>query len=133
MSVEDVMTLLNKKSGLQGVSEVSLDTRVLVEEVRYEPQGQAGHRYVRLSCAQSGGRVCGRARGRWDAVVFGGGIAENGVMLRKSVCDGLRGFGLDLDDDANDTLIDIEGLLSKPESRLQAWVIPTQEGLQLAQ
>jgi acetate kinase len=72
------------------------------------------------------------ALGPVDAVVFGGGIAENGVFVRKAVCEGLRRFGLEIDDKANKTLIDAEGLLSKPESRFQAWVIPTQEGLQLA-
>ena len=72
------------------------------------------------------------ALGSVDAVIFGGGIAENGVFVRKYVCEGLRGFGLELDHKANETLIDPEGLLSNLESRLQAWVIPTEEGLQLA-
>jgi len=72
------------------------------------------------------------ALGTVDAIVFGGGIAENGVFVRKFVCEGLRGFGLELDGDANEKLVDMEGLLSKPESRLKAWVIPAQEGLQMA-
>jgi acetate kinase len=131
MSVEDVMTLLNKKSGLQGVSEVSLDTRVLLRKYDTNPRVKLAIDMFVYRVRKAVGAFVA-ALGPVDAVVFGGGIAENGVMLRKSVCDGLRGFGLDLDDDANDTLIDIEGLLSKPESRLQAWVIPTQEGLQLA-
>jgi acetate kinase len=72
------------------------------------------------------------ALGSVDAIIFGGGIGENGVFVRKSVCEGLRGFGLELDNGMNEKLIDSEGLLSKPESRLKAWVIPTQEGLQIA-
>lgn len=45
------------------------------------------------------------ALGSVDAIVFGGGIAENGVFVRKSVCDGLRGFGLELDIKMNENLI----------------------------
>ena len=52
------------------------------------------------------------------------GIGENGVFVRKFVCEVLRGFGLELYGAANDKLIDTEGLLSKPPSRLHACVIP---------
>jgi acetate kinase len=72
------------------------------------------------------------ALGSVDGIVFGGGIAENGVFVRRYVCESLQGFGLELDDRANERLIDTEGLLSKAKSRLKAWVIPTQEGLQIA-
>ncbi len=76
--------------------------------------------------------ACVAALGAVHAIVFGGGIGENGVFVRRSVCEGLRGFGLEPDSEANEKLIDKEGLLSNPGSRLQAWVIPTEEGLQMA-
>jgi len=66
-----------------------------------------------------------------EVIVFGGGIAENGMFLRRVACDCLSGFGLELDNNANEQLID-KGLLSTSSSRLQAWVIPNQEGLQIA-
>ena len=70
--------------------------------------------------------------GTADALIFGGGIAENGVFVRQYVCEGLRSFGLEMDTAANEQLIDREGRLSTATSRVAAWVIPTEEGLQMA-
>jgi acetate kinase len=131
MTVDDVMTLLNRKSGLLGVSEDSLDTRVLMKVYDSNPKAKLAMDMFAYRVRKAVGAYVA-ALGSVDAIVFGGGIAENGVFVRKSVCEGLQGFGLDLDDTANESLIDTEGLLSKPDSRLQAWVIPTEEGLQMA-
>jgi acetate kinase len=131
LTVDDVMTLLNKKSGLMGVSQNSLDTRVLMKEYNSNPKAKMAMDMFAYRVRKAVGSFVA-ALGLVDAVVFGGGIAENGVFVRKSVCDGLQGFGLELDGTANERLIDTEGLLSRPGSRLQAWVIPTEEGLQLA-
>jgi acetate kinase len=131
MSIDDVMTLLNKKSGLLGVSGVSLDTRVLIKQ--YDSNDR-----VKLALDIFGYRVRKAvgaylaALGSAEAVVFGGGIAENSKLIRKMVCDGLGMFGLEMDTDANERLIDIEGPLSTTGSRLQAWVIPTEESRQIA-
>ena len=131
MTIDDVMTLLNKKSGLMGVSGDSLDTRVLMKDYDSNPRAKLAMDMFAYRVRKAVGSYIA-ALGSVDAIVFGGGIAENGVFLRRIVCAGLGGFGLELDNDANDNLIDAEGLLSKPESRLKAWVIPTQEGLQMA-
>jgi acetate kinase len=131
MTIDAVMTLLNKKSGLKGVSEDSLDTRVLMNEYESNPKAKVAMDMFAYRDRKAVGSYMA-ALGTVDAIVFGGGIAENGVFVRKFVCEGLRGFGLELDGDANEKLIDMEGLLSKPESHLKAWVIPTQEGLQKA-
>ena len=131
MTIDDVMTLLNKKSGLMGVSGDSLDTRVLMKDYDSNPRAKLAMDMFAYRVRKAVGSYIA-ALGSVDAIVFGGGIAENGVFLRRIVCAGLGGFGLEFDSDANDNLIDAEGLLSKPESRLKAWVIPTQEGLQMA-
>lgn len=131
MSIDDVMILLNKKSGLMGMSEDSLDTRVLMKAYNFNPKAKLAMDMFAYRVRKAVGSYIA-ALGSVDAIVFGGGIAENGIFVRKVVCEGLRGFGLELDDKANEDLIDAEGLLSKPESRLKAWVIPTQEALQMA-
>jgi acetate kinase len=131
MTVDDVMTLLNKKSGLKGISEESLDTRILMKKYDSNPRAKLAMDMFAYRVRKAVGAYVA-ALGSVDAVIFGGGIGENGVFVRKYVCEGLQGFGLELDRQANDTLIDSEGLLSNLESRLQAWVIPTEEGLQLA-
>jgi acetate kinase len=113
------------------VSEDSLDTRVLMKEYDSNSKAKLAMDMFAYRVRKAVGSYMA-ALGSVDAVIFGGGIAENGAFVRKNACEGLRGFGLEFDDKANETLIDAEGLLSKRESRLQAWVIPTEEGLQLA-
>ena len=131
MSIDEVMTMLNKKSGLLAVSGISLDTRVLIG------QYQSNDR-VKLALDMFAYRVrkavgaCLAALGSAEAVIFGGGIGENSMLVRSVVCEGLRTFGLEMDAEANVNLIDKEGLLSTAGSKLQAWVIPTEESRQIA-
>jgi len=131
LTIEDVMELLNKKSGLLGVSGKSLDTRVLMKE--YDTNGRA-----RLAMDMFSFRVmksvgaCLAALGGAQAVVFGGGIGENTLSVRQRVCDGLRWCGLEIDEERNRTLIDVEGRISTDASAIQAWVVPVEEGLQIA-
>jgi acetate kinase len=131
MTIDEVMTLLNKKSGLKGVSEDSLDTRVLMKDYESNPKAKLAMDMFAYRVRKAVGSFVA-VLGSIDAIVFGGGIAENGVFVRRYVCEGLRGFGLELDSEANERLIDAEGLLSKSKSPLKAWVIPTQEGRQMA-
>ena len=131
MTIDDVMTLLNRKSGLMGISEISLDTRILMKEYASNPKAKLAMDIFIYRVRKAVGAYVS-SLGSVDALVFGGGIAENGVFVRQSVCEGLRGFGLEIEDRANENLIDTQGQLSTPTSRLHAWVIPTQEGLQIA-
>lgn len=130
MSVDDVMTLLNKKSGLMGLSELSLDTRTLIKEYEWNPKAKLAIDVFAYRLRKAVGAYIA-ALGDVEAVIFGGGIGENAKFIRKYVCEGLRSFGLEMDSNANETLIDIEGRLSTPKSRLQAWVITTEEALQM--
>ena len=72
------------------------------------------------------------ALGGAEAIVFGGGIAENGKFVREYVARGLHWAGFEIDPVANQKLVDVEGRLSTPASKIQAWVIPVEEGLQVA-
>lgn len=65
-------------------------------------------------------------------MVFGGGIAENTPLVRKGVCDGLRWRGLEMDEELNARVIDVEGTISSGQSPIKAYVIPTQETLEVA-
>ena len=131
MTIDEVMILLNKKSGLMGVSEQSLDTRILMKQYDSNPRAKLAMDIFAYRIRKAVGAFIA-ALGSADAVVFGGGIGENGTFVRRVVCEGLGSFGLELDGEANDRLIDEEGRLSRPHSRLQAWVIPAEEGLQMA-
>jgi acetate kinase len=131
MKLDEVMTLLNRKSGLLGVSGESLDTRVLMQHYDTVPRVNLAMEMFSYRVRKAVGAGLA-ALGRADAVIFGGGIAENTVLVRNRVGEGLRCFGLEIDPVANETLIDIEGRLSTLESPLQAWVILVEEGLQIA-
>jgi acetate kinase len=131
MEIDEVMTLLNKKSGLLGISEKSLDTRVLMKDYGKDPRvtlalDMFSYRVVKAV----GGYLC--ALGGADAVVFGGGIGENTPLIRERVCAALRWCGLEMDAEKNRTLVDGEGKLSTSKSNLEALVVVTEEGLQIA-
>jgi acetate kinase len=131
MEVDDVMTLLNKKSGLLGISQKSLDTRVLMKEYGKDPRvtlamDMFSYRVVKAV----GAYLC--ALGGADALVFGGGIGENTPLVRERVGDALRWCGFEMDAEKNRRLIDMEGELSTTSSPLRALIVLTEEGLQIA-
>jgi acetate kinase len=67
-----------------------------------------------------------------DAVIFTGGVGENAPEIRARICDGLGWAGLEIDKDQNAQTVGREGQISTADSRLQAWVIPTDEELLIA-
>jgi acetate kinase len=131
VSVDTVEDWLNKKSGLLGISGRSQDTRILVKYVTSDERARLAlevfayrvRKYIGAYLA-----VIGSA----TAVVFGGGIGENTPYVRQLVCDGLDSFGLRFDPERNASLIDREGRISHDDSPLQAFVIPSEEGLMIA-
>jgi acetate kinase len=128
-SADEILTLLNKRSGLLGIAGGSLDTRELVkrdDEAAKLALAMFGYR-VRLAV---GAYLA--ALGNAEAVIFGGGIGEDSPWLRTDVCAGLTGWGLSLDRTINNRSISGEARISAPDSRLHAWSMPAEEGLQLA-
>ena len=68
-----------------------------------------------------------------DAIVFTGGIGENAMHLRKNVCENLNYLGIKLNNEVNDKLWHgDEGRISLPESKVNVYVIPTNEELVIA-
>jgi acetate kinase len=67
-----------------------------------------------------------------DAIVFTGGIGENSAVARAGICEGLEWAGLSLDPEKNQKTIGVEGVISRDDSRLAAYVIPTDEELLIA-
>ena len=131
LPLSKVMEVLNKRSGLLGVSGRSLDTRVLMKEYDTDARVKLAMEMFSYRVTKAVGASLA-ALGSAEAVIFGGGIAENTPLVRERVCAGLRWCGLEMDEEQNRRLIDIEGRLSTPDSRIQAYVIPVEEGLQIA-
>jgi len=134
LSIAEVDSLLNKQSGLLGISGLTHDIRDLLAEER-----EHGDRRARLAIEI----FCYRVRkyigaylaamGGADAVVFAGGIGENSAEIRARIVAGLEWAGLEIDAAANDrTIGGTEARISPDGGRLAAWVIPTDEELLIA-
>ena len=133
LSFHEVETMLNKQSGLVGVSGLTHDMRVLQEEARKNSDRRANlaidifcyrvKKYIGAFLAAMGGA---------DAIVFTGGIGENSSDVRASICEGLEWAGLSLNTEKNRKTVGVEGTISRDDSRLAAYVIPTDEELLIA-
>jgi acetate kinase len=72
------------------------------------------------------------AMGGADALIFTGGIGENAPEIRARICEGLEWTGLSIDSDLNTETFGRERQISRSDSKIQAWVIPTDEELLIA-
>ena len=129
LSPEQALNLLERHSGLLGISGVSLDTRILKE--RTDDRSRLALDMFGYRARQMAGAYLA-VLGSAQAIVFGGGIGENTIEVRRQVCDGLTNFGLILDPKLNDTVIAGDARISQDGSPLAAWVIHSDEGMQLA-
>ena len=134
MSIQEVDTLLNKQSGLLGLSGLTNDMRDLLDEEREHQDRRSKlaidvfcHRirhYVGAYLAEMGGA---------DAVVFSGGIGENSPVIRQRIVTGLEFLGIQLDQESNASMVGgKEGEIAAKNARVSAWVIPTNEELLIA-
>jgi acetate kinase len=134
LSLPQVEALLNSQSGLLGVSGLTNDMRDLLAEAR-EHDDRRAKLAIRMFCWRARKYVGAylAAMGGADAIVFAGGIGENAPEIRAEICDGLEWAGLTVDDAANEALVGgAEGRFSTDDSRLAAWVVPTDEELLIA-
>ena len=131
-SADDVMNILNKKSGLLGVSGISSDARDIVNGVK------SGHELATLARKMHVNTVANFVGqyfvelGGCDAMVFTAGLGENDVEFRAELCDKLSGaLGIELDPVANNNRGQ-ELLVSTPNSKIKVFVIPTNEEIVIA-
>jgi acetate kinase len=131
MSLHQVLDTLAEKSGLLGLSGISGDIRDLEEAAA---QGKARAQlaldvFVAEIRRHLGGLLI--ELGGVDVIVFTGGIGENGTNIRTGVCENLQEFGIELDPALN-AKAKGESRISKDNSRVQIWTIPTNEELVVA-
>ncbi len=131
LTLNEANTLLNKHSGLQGISGISSDMREIVTEMKggdkraalaFDVFAYRVKKYIGAYAAVLGGV---------DAVIFTGGIGENSAEIRKAACDGLQFFGIELDDAVNESR-EKEKNISRTGSKIAVLVIPTNEELVIA-
>ena len=128
---DQLQTLLYKQSGLLGVSGISADMRRLRSDGSAAAQRAIDlftHRVVRES-----GALTACLEGL-DVLAFSGGIGEHDAVLRAQVCERLGWMGVEMDPDLNQQATgDAVLAIHRPNSRVQVWVIPTDEGRVAAQ
>lgn len=132
LSLEEVERQLCRQSGLLGLSGLSNDIRDLIAAA---DQGHAGARLALEVWVHSVRHWIGAALaqlGGADALVFTAGIGENQPGLRAAICAGWQGLGIELDPERNATVRGVEACISSAHSRVQVWVIPTNEELVVA-
>jgi acetate kinase len=132
LSNNEANTLLNKHSGLIGISGIASDMRELEEE-----RGK-GNEKARLAIDM----FCYRIRkyiaayagvlGKVDGVIFTGGIGENSILVRALCCERLGIMGIEFDHQKNEEFNHKEGVISTDGSRTKVCVIPTNEELLIA-
>ena len=134
LSIHEVESLLNKQSGLLGISGLTNDMRELLDE-GHEHNDRRAWLAVDLFCYRVRKYIGAylAAMGGADAMVFTGGIGENSAEVRQQICEGLECLGLEIDAKRNTAIsAGQEGLISREGSRLAAYVIPTDEELLIA-
>ncbi len=124
MTADGVSELLYKQSGLLGASGISDDMRLLL--ARSEPRAQEAIDLFVYRILRELGSLVG-ALGGLDALVFTGGIGEHAAEVRRRVCLGAAWLGIDLDPAAN-----LNGSSCISDSRVSAWVMPTDEEVMIA-
>jgi len=128
-SINELDQLLNKHSGLLGVSEHSADMRELLA-TSDDAASLALDIYVYRLRKYIGAYL--NVLGGAEAIVFGGGVGEHSSEIRARVLRGMGWCAIEMDKKSNDTTIATDGCISLPHSRSQVWVIRVREELMLA-
>lgn len=131
LTLAEVNTMLNKHSGLMGISGVSNDMREIIKSMN---DGNERSKYAfEVFCYRIKKYIgaYAAALGGIDAVVFTGGIGENSSEVRKEVLSNLEFLGIELDDEKN-LINNGERIITKDHSKVKVFVIPTNEELVIA-
>ena len=132
LSIEDLDTLLNKKSGLLGLSGVSNDMRTVQEAA--DNGNERARTAIDVFCHRIRKYIGAylAAVGPTHAIIFTGGIGENGVAVREKACAGLDHLGVVFDAGRNAEVGRREGVFSAGNSSVKLMVVPTNEELLIA-
>ncbi len=127
LSNKEVENILYKQSGLLGISGVSNDMRKLLESD--EPASRLAIDYFVFRAAKEIGALSAVLKGL-DGIVFTGGIGENSAEIRRRICEACDWLGVEIDAQSN---ANGGPRISRRDSKVSAWAIPTNEELMIAQ
>lgn len=132
LSMAQLSEVINKKSGVLGVSGVSSDMREIEEAI------SQGNERAKLALEMYDYRIkkyvgaFTAAMGGLDLLIFTGGVGENQTTTREYVCEDMQYMGIEIDKELNAKIHGDEALLSTKESKVKVVVIPTDEELMIA-
>ena len=132
LSMAQLSEVINKKSGVLGVSGVSSDMREIEEAI------SQGDERAKLALEMYDYRIkkyvgaFTAAMGGLDLLIFTGGVGENQTTTREYVCEDMQYMGIEIDKELNAKIHGDEALLSTKESKVKVVVIPTDEELMIA-
>ena len=131
ISAAEMENILNKKSGVAGISGLAPDFRVIeLESYEDNERAKIAMESFKYAVASYIAKYAVAMNGI-DYIVFTGGIGENQINIRKGICEKLTFMGVDVDADANNMRGE-EKVISKPDSKVKVYVIPTNEELMIA-
>ncbi len=131
ISAQEMEDILNKKSGVSGISGLAPDFRVI------ESAANEGNERAQIAMENFKYSVAGyiakyaAAMNGVDYIIFTGGVGENQINIRKGICEKLQFMGINLDVDANNMRGE-EKMISKADSKVKVFVVPTNEELMIA-
>lgn len=132
MSAADVQTLINKKSGVAGISGISNDMREIEAAVNAgDPRAKLALDMYELRILKYVGAYAAEMGGL-DVIVFTGGVGENQTGVRENVCEPLKFMGVEIDKELNAVTRGTETIISTPSSRVKVLIVPTDEELTIA-
>lgn len=126
-TVEKLENLLDRESGLLGISGISSDMRELHRRSDSRPSQLAIEMFARSARKAIAGFVA--VLGGLDLLVFTGGIGERDAIMRAKICHGLQFFGLQLDEHSNERNL---GTISSAVSQIRVCIFPSEEETQIA-
>ena len=130
-TIDEMMTILNKKSGLLGISCLSRDGRDLEQAAeKGDDKAQAALDIFAYRVIKYIGAYAAAMNGV-DAIAFTAGIGENDANCRKNVCKNLSYLGVAIDEELNNCR-GVEREISTPDSKVRVFVVPTNEELAIA-
>jgi acetate kinase len=133
MGIQEANDLINKKSGMLGISGISFDMRDI------EDAAQKGNERAKLALEMYNYRVkkyigsYSAAMNGVDLIIFTGGIGENSVMVRAGVCKGFEFLGVDFNEELNSKLRGVDHIITKENSKTTVMIVTTNEELVIAQ
>ena len=131
LSADEMEAILNKESGVSGISGLAPDFRI-IEEAANEGNERAkiAMESFKYAIASYIAKYAVAMNGV-DAIVFTGGVGENQINIRKGICEQLTFMGVEIDEELNNMRGE-EKLVSKSSSKVKIYVIPTNEELMIA-